>query len=293
MEIQSIEMLKNASVIKEINKGFSLDQKYQVDDNYLVRIFHKATLKERKIEFETIQKLNSVTQNIPRALDFGTLQGEGYMVIDYLQGKDAESGMDELSNFEQFQAGFSAGEVLQKIHKADIEGPKINWFDFQQEKYFRKLKILKNSMMEISFLQETEDFIEANLFLMRGRESRLQHGDFHPANIILNQHQFAGVIDFNRLEFGDPLFDLAKIGFFTTNSSITFAKGNILGYLNEEEPAGFWKLFALYTAMHLVFALSWASEKDYRNLGKLIDYAKKAVDSHDNFRKLMPKWMTY
>ncbi len=292
LDLRAIEMLKNAKVIKEIKKGFSIDQKYQVDNSYLVRVFPENMWEERKVEFEAIQKLSPLAPKVPRALDFGLLQGKGYMVMDYVLGEDAESGMTHLSKAEQLQAGVSAGAVLRKIHKMDINATELNWYDFQKEKYYRKLSKLKKSNIEVVFLQELESFIENNLDLMKGREIRLQQGDFHPANIILKNHQFSGIIDFNRLEFGDPLFDLAKIGFFTTNSSIAFAKGNILGYIGKEDITDFWKVYALYTAMHIVFALSWASENDTRNLEKLESYAIKTVSSHDNFRKLTPKWMT-
>lgn len=292
LELKSIEMLKDTNTIVEIKKGFSVDLKYQVDNKFLVRIFPKKMWKEREKEFNIIRKLSILTPYIPRGLDFGFIQEKGYMITDYLPGEDTKNGMKQVSLLEQYQADVAAGEVLREIHKIDLLVPRMNWFDYQQEKYYRKLNALKKTKLELTFLQETEEFIEKHLSKMKEREIRLQHGDFHPANIIIHNHHFAGLIDFNRMEYGDPLFDIAKIGFFTTNSSIAFAKGNILGYIGEEEPSDFWELYALYTAMHLVFALSWASENKEANLEKLINYAKKTAESHENFRQHIPKWMT-
>lgn len=262
-----------------------------MDETYLVRVFPKELLQTRKQEFEIIQTLGSQTPFVPRAYDFGCTDGEGYMIIGYVRGEDAENGMFSLSHSEQFKAGFSAGEILREVHKIPLDIPKMNWLDFQTAKFKRKVEELKELEITASFLTETEQFVYENIARLKNRPIGLQHGDFHPANIILKNKKFVGLIDFNRLEFGDPLFDLAKIGFFTTEVSIPFAQGNILGYIDKEEVADFWNLYALYTAMHITSAVNWAAKNESRNFKKLMNYAAKTVASHDNFQKLMPDWM--
>ncbi|MBC2183437.1 phosphotransferase family protein [Listeria sp. FSL L7-0233] len=291
MDVTQLKMLHNAKVISEVKKGFSVDRKYQVDETYLVRVFPIDLLQERKQEFEIIRALSSQIPLVPKAYDFGTIGEEGYMIIDYFRGEDAESGMKHLSNLEQFKAGFSAGELLRKIHELPLDIPVMNWFDFQAAKFNRKVQELKKLGVTAPFLTETEKFVLENIVRLKNRPICLQHGDFHPANIILDNKKFVGLIDFNRLEFGDPLFDLAKIGFFTTEVSIPFARGNILGYIDKEEVTDFWNLYALYTAMHITSAVNWAAKNESRNFKKLMNYAAKTAASHDNFQKLMPNWM--
>ncbi|MBC1544910.1 aminoglycoside phosphotransferase family protein [Listeria cossartiae] len=291
MDVTQLKMLHNAKVISEIKKGFSVDRKYQVDETYLVRVFSIDLLQERKQEFEIIRELSSQISLVPKAYDFGTIGEEGYMIIDYLRGEDAESGMSHLSNLEQFKAGFSAGELLRKIHQLPLDIPVMNWFDFQAAKFNRKAQELKTLGVTAPFLTETEKFVHEHLTRLKNRPICLQHGDFHPANIILDNKKFVGLIDFNRLEFGDPLFDLAKIGFFTTEVSIPFARGNILGYIDKEAVTDFWNLYALYTAMHITSSVNWAAKNKSRNFKKLMNYAAKTAASHDNFQRLMPNWM--
>ncbi|MBC1379160.1 aminoglycoside phosphotransferase family protein [Listeria innocua] len=291
MDVTQLKMLHNAKEISEIKKGFSIDRKYQVDETYLVRVFPIDLLQERKQEFKIIQALASQTPFVPKAYDFGFIEKEGYMIISYLRGEDAESGMTHLSHSEQFKAGFSAGRILREVHKIPLDIPKMNWLDFQTAKFKRKVEELKGLEITASFLTETEQFVYENIARLKNRPVCLQHGDFHPANIILKNKKFVGLIDFNRLEFGDPLFDLAKIGFFTTEVSIPFARGNILGYLDKEEVPDFWNLYALYTAMHITSAVNWAAKNKSRNFKKLMNYAAKTAASHDNFQKLMPDWM--
>ncbi|ECB9581659.1 phosphotransferase family protein [Listeria monocytogenes] len=291
MDVTQLKMLRNAKVVSEIKKGFSIDKKYQVDETYLVRVFPKELLQTRKQEFEIIQALGAQTPFVPQAYDFGCTDGEGYMIIGYVRGEDAENGMFSLSHYEQFKAGFSAGEILREVHKIPLDIPKMNWLDFQTAKFKRKVEELKELEITASFLTETEQFVYENIARLKNRPICLQHGDFHPANIILKNKKFVGLIDFNRLEFGDPLFDLAKIGFYTTEVSIPFARGNILGYIDKEEVADFWNLYALYTAMHITSAVNWAAKNESRNFKKLMNYAAKTAASHDNFQKLMPDWM--
>lgn len=262
-----------------------------MDETYLVRVFPINLLQERKQEFKIIQALDSQTPFVPKAYDFGFIEREGYMIISYLRGEDAESGMTHLSHSEQFKAGFSAGKILREVHKIPLDIPKMNWLDFQTAKFKRKVEELKELEITASFLTDTEKFVYKNIARLKNRPICLQHGDFYPANIILNNKKFVGLIDFNRLEFGDPLFDLAKIGFFTTEVSIPFARGNILGYIDKEEVTDFWNLYALYTAMHITSAVSWAAKNESRNFKKLMDYAVKTAASHDNFQKIVPNWM--
>ncbi|SRR5260221_597784 len=40
-------------------------------------------------------------------------------------------------------------------------------------------------------------------------EGRLLHGDFHSQHILVNRKKFVGIIDFNNVSIGDPLFDIA------------------------------------------------------------------------------------
>ncbi|MDT0017532.1 phosphotransferase family protein [Listeria swaminathanii] len=291
MDVTQLKMLRNAKVVSEIKKGFSIDKKYQVDETYLVRVFPKELLQKRKQEFEIIQALGFQTPFVPRAYDFGCTGGEGYMIIGYVRGEDAENGMINLSYSEQFKAGFSAGKLLREIHEIPLAVPEMDWFNFQTAKFKRKVQELKKLEISAPFLIETEKFVHENLSRLKNRPICLQHGDFHPANIILADKKFAGLIDFNRLEFGDPLFDLAKIGFFTTEVSIPFAQANILGYIEKEQLTDFWELYALYAAMHLLAAVSWAAGDESRNLDKLMNYAAKTAASHDNFQRLVPYWM--
>ncbi|MBC1355260.1 phosphotransferase [Listeria welshimeri] len=291
MDVGELRLLHNAKAIHEIKKGFSVDRKYQVDKKYLVRVFPKELLLERKKEFELLQALHSIVPYVPQAFEFGYFNGEGYMIIAFLNGGDGEFGMDDLSDLEQFEAGFLAGEVLRKMHALPLEVPKMNWFDFQTAKHKQKSVELEELNLRLPFLMEADRFINDNIARLKDRPICMQHGDFHPANIILNHKKFAGIIDFNRLEFGDPLVDLAKIGFFTTEVSVPFAQGNMLGYIKEQEIAGFWELYALYTAMHIVAAVSWAARDTSRNLEKIISYAAKTAVSHANFQQVIPNWM--
>src|SRR5690625_7027964 len=60
---------------------------------------------------------------------------------------------------------------------------------------------------------------------MKNRSFTFQHYVFHPANFLIHIRSFSGIIDFQRMDWGDPLHDLTKIGFFAIQTSIPFSKG--------------------------------------------------------------------
>lgn len=49
--------------------------------------------------------------------------------------------------------------------------------------------------------------------LLKGRPNTFQHDDFHPSNILIHNRNFSGIIDFGRMDWGDPIHDLQKLGF--------------------------------------------------------------------------------
>ncbi|SHG99457.1 hypothetical protein [Virgibacillus chiguensis] len=50
-------LFRNATTIKRLRKGFSTDQKFIIDDQYLVRAFSSEQSSNRQAEFHTLAKL--------------------------------------------------------------------------------------------------------------------------------------------------------------------------------------------------------------------------------------------
>lgn len=71
--------------IKQIHKGFSKDQKYIMDDRYLLRMFSSDEVVQRQQEADTVKQLAQYSDTIPKVIQFG-LREEcelGYMLLEY------------------------------------------------------------------------------------------------------------------------------------------------------------------------------------------------------------------
>ncbi|MBM7097661.1 aminoglycoside phosphotransferase family protein [Bacillus sp. H-16] len=294
MDMKDIPYFTKAKTVREVTKGFSHDKKLVIDEKYLVRIFSAEEGSDaRKKEFETIKALSAHSARVPEAIEYGFLNktGEGYMVLSYLQGVDGEAALPCLSDKEQYQIGFDAGKELKKLHKLNVPDHIAPWEKVKKKKSDRYLEELKTIPVAEELKEMLATYIKENEFLIQGRPNRFQHDDFHPSNLLIHNHSFSGIIDFQRMDWGDPVHDLYKTGFFSKQVSVPFSRGGVDGYLEDwGDDTFFWELYALYSAMHLVSALVWCVKHTPDQFDKFHKYSLEVIDDHNGFTKTIPSW---
>ncbi|WP_249260919.1 aminoglycoside phosphotransferase family protein [Virgibacillus pantothenticus] len=289
--IAYIPLFEQATTIKKLNKGFSFDQKYVIDDQYLVRVFSDDHIEKREEEFQTLAKLRSLSKAIPEAIEFNTVKelGIAYMILSFMPGEDGEATLQKLATDAQYAAGYSAGEELNKLHAYPAPKDMEPWYDLKKRKsddYLQQLTLLNiDPKVENTLVH----YIREHEHIMKGRPNRFQHDDFHPANLLIHNRRFSGIIDFQRMDWGDPIHDLQKLGFFSSRISIPFTQGIVDGYhRNMKVDEGFWELYTLYSAMHLVSALVWG--KKMGTFERMRSYSMNVLEDHDFFTKTVPNW---
>ena len=120
----------NRFISKElIEKGWSGDKKYCATDeagkNFLLRVSPIEEYDRKKNEFELMCQVAAL--NIPMCLpiEFGVSEEGVYSIQSWINGIDAESEANKLSDIEQYSYGYEAGQILKKIHTicapSDIE----------------------------------------------------------------------------------------------------------------------------------------------------------------------------
>lgn len=291
---QEIPYLREANSIKQLTKGFSNDQKFVLDEKYLIRLFPIEDANHRRREFETINKLSLLSDFVPKAIEFGEQESLGlaYMVLTYLPGRDGEDALSNLTEREQYLVGFQAGNELKNLHEYSAPEGTEPWNIHKKRKsdrYIEELKLLED--IDTELISKLINYIESNDYLMEGRPNRFQHDDFHPCNLIVEDKEFNGFIDFQRMDWGDPIHDLQKLGFFGIKVSVPFSIGAIDGYNGGEEISEeFWKLFALYSAMHVVSSFVWGKKMGEDQYELLSRYAMDVMRDHDDFREYIPRW---
>jgi aminoglycoside phosphotransferase (APT) family kinase protein len=163
--------------------------------------------------------LSSIKEHI-----FGSIKSLDicYMILRYVKGDDASEALPSLSYDEQYQIGFEAGQELRLMHGL-IAPNSESWYERRISKHNRQYEIYRNCGVKLPEENSIISFINQNLNCMHNRPNRFQHGDFHPSNIIIQNRSYAGVIDFNRYDWGDPYHDSLKSHISAKKSVFRFA----------------------------------------------------------------------
>ncbi|WP_340081973.1 aminoglycoside phosphotransferase family protein [Terribacillus sp. FSL K6-0262] len=290
---EAISYLRHTNEIMELKKGFSYDQKYVIGRKYLLRLFSIEEAAEREAEFLTLNRLCELSECVPKGLEFGYVKDlrKAYMVLSYLPGIDAEAGLSKLTKEEQYAAGVSAGSELKKLHALSAPLHQPPWYDVKSNK-------IKNYMLEFGKLNLDQNimdilqmYIETNLHLMKDRPNMFQHDDFHPSNLLIHNKSFSGIIDFQRMDWGDPIHDLQKLGFFSKRVSTEFTNGILDGYHDGQLiQDSFWELYSFYSATHIVSALVWGKKRSQSHFDLLLAYSLDVLKDHDYFSSIIPEW---
>lgn len=296
--LRQIPIISNCKDVIQINKGFSSDEKFLVhmdDENekLLLRTFQLKEFESKKKEFSILERMQEYKVTCSRPISIGVLGSHGYMITSYIEGKDAGDEIGKYSAQEQFNIGLEAGKELRKIHHFSAPSHIVSWHLRKEKKHKNYINDYLACGIKVENDQKIMNFIEENIHFMKKRPNLLQHDDFHPGNIIVNNKQFAGVIDFNRYDWGDPFHEFLKIGIFSREVSIPFSIGQIRGYFNNTEPDDyFWRLYSLYLAMCVFSTVIWTIKTIPDNMNEMLGKVNTILEDHDYFNIIKPKWYT-
>lgn len=299
---QNIDILH----IEPVCKGYSDDKKYLLttksEERFLLRITETddtEVLSGRKEMFTLMNRLARYSSLVPRSRACWISKDAHFciMIHEYMEGNDGEASLHKYSSDTQYEIGYRAGIELKKIHQLTAPATLSSWYARKKQKHERYCEVCNREYMvpqELD-LEPVHAYIADNIHLMKDVRQTFQHDDYHPANLIINNGQLTGIIDFNRYDWGDPIHDFYKLAYFSSRISIPFSRGQIDGYFMRNIPPDFWKRYALYNAMSIVPSLVWSSRmacrKEFRDeLKKAIMYIKTLIDDHQGFTSAIPQW---
>jgi len=281
---------------QEISYGWSGERKFRVirrdGPDLLLRAGDGANYSKMRAIHEAMLPLNEFDLPASRAVDCGlTPDGQvAWSLLTYIDGEDAEGALPDMPESEQYRLGFEAGQVLQKIHSIPAPGSRPPWDEFFNAKIDRKRKRWHEVGYDMPGAQAAFDYIDSNRPLLAGRPQVLQHGDYHCGNMVVTPSGSVGVIDFNRLDWGDPWEEFNRI-VWDVRASHAFARGRIDGYFAPEKPPElFWQLLALYVTNDQVSALPWAVGFGEGELEISKANFSAVLSWYDNFRTVIPSW---
>ncbi len=292
----SIQSLQGYRSCVPIQEGYSTDQKYLVKkyrENFLLRIFPLEEYARKSEEFAVLKMLTERDVRASQPIEIGHVPGEkqGYMLLSFIEGENASIALPRLSGRQQYQVGVEAGLELRKMHAVAAPAGAQLWDDKKFAKHSRYLGQYRAGSVRIQGDTKIIAFIDRHLYLMKDRPNLFQHDDYHVKNLIVRNGKFAGIIDFNRHDWGDPIHEFLKVGQFSSEVSTDFSVGQIQGYFSgENPPEEFWKLYSLYLAMSMFSSIIWTQHACPDEMPQMMKILERVRDDHHGFERIQPKW---
>ncbi|MGN0619508.1 MAG: aminoglycoside phosphotransferase family protein [Ruminiclostridium sp.] len=243
--------VKSYTVIEKITEGQSGDEKYKLEKDgeyFLLRIGNKASLIEKKQEYERLMKYVDKNINTHKPIVFNTTADKFYSIVSWVDGI---SVMDIIKNDvskNYYQLGKKVGIELLKLHSVSINDSKADWEEIVREKALLFLENYRRMNIEFACSKCAEQYILKHIGLMSGRPMVILHGDFHWNNCVVDEKGNVGIIDFSGNSVGDPWYDFGGL-LWALEYSNSFANGQIDGYFNTP-PSKFWGIFKFYVALY-------------------------------------------
>lgn len=294
--VDQITALQGSNYISKIYKGYSSDQKFIVEkgsQKFLLKSFALDDFSSKQIEYEALRMMQQYNVKCSRPLEIGTLEnlGLGYMLLTFIEGEEATEALPSYSSAVQYEIGTQAGKELAKMHTWHAPSSIAPWFDRKLAKHERYMEQYQYTDVKVKNDSKLFYFIDQNLRLMKDRPNMFQHDDFHVGNLIVKNEKLSGVIDFNRLYWGDPVHEFLKAGMFSAEISIPFTIGQIKGYHEDQEPDElFWRLYSLYLAMTVISSVVWILKVKPEEITIMMEKIDRVLEDHDYFNNIIPRW---
>ncbi|MCY7531833.1 aminoglycoside phosphotransferase family protein [Bacillus altitudinis] len=296
--VQHIPLLKKAISIDQIDKGYSRDEKWVVTmssgEKYVLRFTDQDQYDKIKTQFELLSQLRRHGVQCANPVKMGVLDEtqQVYYILSFVEGQEAKEIMSQLTEEQQYAIGVSAGQDLRNMHTYPAPSHIEPWEERVVKKHLRYLAAYRESGISIEGDEKVAQFIAQHIDKVKGRPNQFQHDDFHLGNIIIKNNNYAGVIDFNNFDWGDPFHDFYKVALFSRETSEAFAAGQINGYFDGEIPADFWQLYSVYVAMSIFSSIMWVIKFDPGQMDEMIKRLENVLKDHDYFRQIEPHWYT-
>lgn len=151
-----------------------------------------------------LSELKELTR-IPKVLDMWNYKNRNFIIMEHIEGK--------IPRPTQKMLGYRIGKILFMLHSINIintsyglpydsENQFVNWNTFIRKKI---------STLSCDFLMQygfsTERILELCLSDYQAKP-HVVHGDFHIENILASKTTINGLIDWDSVLFGDPMYDL-------------------------------------------------------------------------------------
>ena len=211
-------------------------------------------------------------------------------LFTWINGIELREIVGKYEGQQQYDWGIQAGKSLKILHSDQKNIENISWNDIYVKKVSKKLSSYYNCGDKYENDKILLDYVNNNIDLIKDRPMIIQHGDYHDGNLVVNEEMKIGIIDYNRIDLGDPWQEFDKT-MWSLKYSIDFTRGLIDGYFDKNVPEKFFRLLALYSSVLQISNLPWAikyNAKDQVNICK--NQTKRLLSWYNNFNSIVPMW---
>lgn len=275
--------------IEVLDKGFSVDKKYIVNDKYIIREINSSRNDRFRFVFET-QQLFSKIGTAQKALKFIEGDQVSYYITEYLKGFDGLEIIESLPIDKQYELGYQTGKEIALFHLTNIqEGKKAK--DIVLNYMTSKIALAREENLEkdLNILEDIIHVVEDNIHLLFELDVYLCHSDYHLFNMIFNEGEYQGVIDFERVRYSHLFTDFRNNTPHNAPISKHFASGSIDGYLEVNYIEDFFMKYNLNDLLLSIYSIGWIKEFDNENVGKSIAFITDLFKDIKDLR-VIPKW---
>lgn len=274
-------------------KGWSKDIKYIVEDKlqnkFLLRVSDSASYDRKYNQFNFLKEIEKLGVNTPRPYEIDRFEdGSVYMVLSWVEGKDAQGIMPTLDENNQYLLGKEAGRILKKIHSIPVVSDKP-WNDVYQNKIPRKIKLAKGASIKHPHLDVFVNYVLTNMYLIEDSNTKWQHGDYHLGNMVITNDLKLGIVDFDKADKADPIDDF-KPFFWNVINTPAFEIGLIDGYFDDKPTETFFKKLALYAAESCIGHVFWAIQFGEEEVKTALEICDKVYEWYKGFTTFIPTW---
>lgn len=195
---QDIKNSNNWETVEKVSKGWSSDSKYLIKTKdgklLLLRISDAEQYNTKKKEYGIIEKYSKLGLPMSLPIDFGICNNgkNVYMLLTWVEGRDLEEILPDLTEKEQYQLGREAGKILRKIHSLEVDADDMPK-DTKKTKKLLQLSLYEESQVRIDGDEAAINYVRENIDLIWKQKPVYMHGDYHPGNLIYSNfaHKFS------------------------------------------------------------------------------------------------------
>lgn len=276
-----------------IDRGWSADRKYKALDadgnTYFLRISPMEQYENRKLQFSHMQQVHALGVRVCAPVEFGICAEGCYLLLDWIEGRDAEPVLPELTGEERYSHGLEAGRMLKTIHSLPAPFKAEPWADRWRRKAARKLLAYESAPLKYEKGDLYLELIRRDRHLIDRRPTVWHHGDFHCGNLMFDEEMRLTVIDFDREDIGDPWYEFNRI-IWDVRVGAEFARGLLDGYFSGQVPEEFWPILRLYQCQNMISSLPWAVGFGAEEIRIAIENAERVLGWYDDLREVVPNW---